>query len=221
MESMSSRANIAEVAPEPGTKRSVGRPRHYDEATERELVFEAAYRVLRDNRDNGLTIADVLAEAGVSTRSFYRHFASKDELLCAMYLRDGERAAERLTARVQSAASPRDAVRKWIDEIFTFHEGPRAERFVVLASITAVHADGAESTAEKARALLIVPLTAAIAAGNADGTFRSTNALGDADLVAAAVFHAAAIVSPHLGQKPAPGAKDEVVDFCFRALGVG
>lgn len=208
------------TAPDTGPKRSVGRPRHYDEATERELVFDAAYRVLRDQRDKGITIADVLAEAGVSTRSFYRHFASKDELLCAMYSRDAVRAAERLTAQVEKASSPTHALQLWIDEMFSFHVGPRAERFMVLASLTAMRADGAETVGEKSRDMLVAPLADAIAAGAADGSFRSVNPQVDADLVAAAVYHAAAFVAPHLGKKPAAGARDDVLSFCRRALGV-
>jgi len=206
--------------PDLGLKRSVGRPRHYDEATERELVFEAAYRVLRDHSDKGLTIADVLSEAGVSTRSFYRHFSSKDELLCAMYYRDAERAAARLTARLADAPTPTDAVRRWIDEIFGFRVGQRAERINVLGSITANRAEGSETIAERSQALLHAPLATAIAAGAAAGTFTSTRPESDAEMIAAVVFHGAGMVFPHLGQTPDPTAREDVVDFCFRALGV-
>jgi AcrR family transcriptional regulator len=203
-----------------GPKRSVGRPRHYDEATERELVVDAAYRVLRDHRDRSLTIADILSAAGVSTRSFYRHFSSKDELLCAMYMRDAERAAVRLTERVAQRTSPREGLEKWIDEIFSFHVGPRAERLSVFSSILVNRAEGSEDVSESGRNLLIVPLIRVIEDGVADGTFRSTDPTVDADLVAAVVFHAAAFVLPHLGRRPTPTARDEALDFCVRALAI-
>jgi AcrR family transcriptional regulator len=41
-------------------------------------------------------VADILNEADLSTRSFYRHFASKDQLLCALFRREAEAAAARL-----------------------------------------------------------------------------------------------------------------------------
>lgn len=207
-------------APDTGQKRSVGRPRHYDEATERELVFDAGYRVLRDHGDTGLTIADVLAEAGVSTRSFYRHFASKDELLCAMFNRDAERSAARLDSRLASATSPLQAVQLWIDGIFGFKVGQRAERLNVLGSLTISRAEGAAAVIERSQTLLIAPLATAIAAGAADGTFTTTQPAADAEMVAAVVFHGAGLVSPHLGTTPHPTARDEVLSFCLRALGV-
>lgn len=213
-------ATTRTTPPVPGPKRSVGRPRHYDEATERELVFDAGYRVLREQGDKGLTIAEVLAEAGVSTRSFYRHFASKDELLCAMFNRDAERSAARLATRLAAATSPLHAVTLWVDEIFGFKVGQRAERLNVLGSLTISRAEGADVVIERSQTLLIAPLSAAIAAGAADGTFTSTQPAVDAEMVAAVVFHGAGLVSPHLGTTPSPTARDEVLAFCLRALGV-
>src|SRR5947199_263952 len=63
-----------------------------DDTEERALV-EAAHRAMRRNGFSGATVADILAEAGLSTRAFYRHFASKDELLLAMYRRDSSAVA--------------------------------------------------------------------------------------------------------------------------------
>ena len=205
---------------EPDTpKRSVGRPRTYDEVTEREIIFKAADRALRDNRDQSLTIADILTAAGVSTRSFYRHFGSKDELLCAMYLRDGERASARLTERLAGAANPREALAFWIDELFSFHIGPRAERMSVMSSVLAIRAEGSEEVHQLARALLLAPLLDVVRAGNADGTFASDHPESDTDFVAAAVFHASGLAGPNIGQRPAAGAAASVLDFCLRALG--
>ena len=124
--------------------RSVGRPRQYDDDVERRLILDAAYEALRDH-GQGFTIANILSTAGVSTRSFYRHFDSKDALLAAMYLRDGQWAADRLAKRLVDAGSPREALEWWIDEIFSFTGSPRrAERVSVLGSLTGLRADGAD-----------------------------------------------------------------------------
>ena len=103
-------ATIESASPAAEGPRPVGRPRHHDDAAERELLIDAAYAVLRD-RGPDFTIADVLAAAGVSTRSFYRQYASKNALLCAMYRRDAEWASTRIAARL-ARAGPRGPERR-------------------------------------------------------------------------------------------------------------
>lgn len=196
-------------------KRSVGRPRQFDDEVERRLLLDAAYAALRD-RGADFTIADILSAAGVSTRSFYRHFDSKDALLHSMYLRDGEWAADRLAKRLADATSPRQSVEWWIDEIYSFTRSPRrAERVSVLGSITGVRANGADEVAAEARELIVGPLRSAIEAGSADGSFTTSDAMAASDLIAVGVLHAAGLAVPYrlLDQ-------DATVAFCLRALGV-
>ncbi|MDO8364744.1 MAG: TetR/AcrR family transcriptional regulator [Actinomycetota bacterium] len=201
-------------------KRAVGRPRHYDEATEREIIVDAAYTVLRDRGDKAMTISDILTSAGVSTRSFYRHFGSKDELLCAMYMRDAERAAERMVRRLARAADPRQAVEMWIDEILSYTQvGRKAERVNVLGSILVNRAEGADDVSARGRALLVTPLAEAIAAGAADGTFTSRNPEADADMVTAVVFNSAGLTWPRDLVTPSADARAAMHEFCLRALG--
>jgi AcrR family transcriptional regulator len=198
-------------------KRPVGRPRQFDDEHERTLIFDAAYAALRDD-GHDFTVATVLQAAGVSTRSFYRHFDSKDALLCAMYLRDAEWAATRLAKRLDGASSPTQAIELWIDEIFAFRSNARrAERVAVLGSIAGARAEGAEDVAVLARKLLTESLGVAIAAGAATGVFR-LDVVGGPDvateLVAAVTMHAA-------GLGPGIGQLDRVATtaFCLRALG--
>lgn len=61
-----------------------------------------------------LGVATVLRRAGVSTRAFYRHFASKDELTAAVFLEAARDEAERLQAKM-SGVDPVHAVAAWID----------------------------------------------------------------------------------------------------------
>jgi AcrR family transcriptional regulator len=195
-------------------KRSVGRPRHFDDQDERQLLLDAAYTALREH---GLqfTIANILANAGVSTRSFYRHFDSRDALLNAMYLRDAEWAAERLTKRLANAGSPGTAVEWWIDEVFAFTGSPRrAERVRLLGSIMGVHADGADDLVDRARQILVESLHHAIAAGVADGSFAVSDTATAADLVAVVALHSAGLAAPHR-----PLDQPQTLAFCMRALG--
>ena len=175
-------------------KRPVGRPRQFDDDAERGLIFDAAYTALRD-RSQDFTVADILAAAGVSTRSFYRHFESKDALLCAMYRRDAEWAAERLNKRLADVTSPVEAVTWWIDEIFGLvRNARRAERVAVLGSITGSRTDGAEVV-----------------------EFTIGDPISAADLVAAVGLHAAGLAVPYRN----PDVHDQATTtaFCLAALG--
>lgn len=195
-------------------KRSVGRPRQFDDGAERRLILDAAYACLRDHGPD-FTIANILTNAGVSTRSFYRHFDSKDALIHAMYLRDGEWAAERLTKRLADASSPREAVEWWIDEIFSFTRSPRrAERVTLLGSIVGVRAEGSDAVTARAREILVESLRAAVEAGVADGSFTASDTATATDLVAVAALHAAGLAVPHRRLD-----QSQTVEFCMRALG--
>jgi AcrR family transcriptional regulator len=57
---------------------SVGRPRRFEPQDELRLLFEATLAVMQRNGYADVAVADILAEAGMSTRSFYRHSESKD-----------------------------------------------------------------------------------------------------------------------------------------------
>ena len=198
-------------------KRPVGRPRQFDDAHERTLILEAAYSALRD-LGHEFTVASILAQAGVSTRSFYRHFESKDALLCAMYLRDAEWASARLAKRLADADDPPDAVRRWVDEVFAFRRNARrAERVAVLGSIAGSRAEGAELVAARSREMLTESLRSAIADGAGDGSFTVDSADLAADLVAAAVLHAAGLATP--GSVTSAAEQQATTAFCLRALG--
>ena len=183
--------------PQPGTDELAqpvtrpGRPRRYDPAEERSLLLDAAFAVLRTRGWASVTVADILGEAGLATRSFYRHFASKDELLRALVRRDAERFASAVTARVEAAPTPAAALELWLDEILGFgYDRPRAQRAAVLRAATA---GGTLAADELRRALLLLqaPLAATLAAGAADGSFPRAEPEGDAGLISAMAWDTA------------------------------
>lgn len=198
------------------TKRPVGRPRQHDDESERQLIFDAAYAALRD-RGHDFTVAHILAAAGVATRSFYRHFESKDALLREMYLRDAEWASQRLTKRLAEAPTPVVAVESWIDEIFAFTgNARRAERVAVLGSIAGNRGESGDGVVMEARALLVASLLAAIEAGIDTGAFHVSYADIAAELVAAASLDAAGLADPIRRRVLDQQATTE---FCLQALG--
>jgi AcrR family transcriptional regulator len=82
---------------------------------QRELM-DAGLAVLRRSGSDGCTVAGVLAEAGLSTRAFYRHFASKDALILAIYKRDSLASCAKLRDRIRATTTARAALEVWIDE---------------------------------------------------------------------------------------------------------
>ena len=94
------------------------RARYTDEVAN---ILEAAYRVIESSDSTDPSLRAILAEAGISTPVFYRHFASKDDLLVAL-LDDGRRRlADYLKVRIDKAnkadkaGGPEGQVRAWID----------------------------------------------------------------------------------------------------------
>ena len=101
-------------APCPRQRRrsGAGRPRRFESEDELRILLDAALVVMERNGYADAAVADILREADLSTRSFYRHFESKDQLLCALFRREADAAAARLRAKVDAAATPRAALRR-------------------------------------------------------------------------------------------------------------
>ncbi len=79
-------------------------------ADQRERLYEATISAVNERGFVATTISDLVANAGVSRRSFYEHFENKEECLLATY----DALIGRLTARIAQAYDPED---EWIDQI--------------------------------------------------------------------------------------------------------
>lgn len=204
------------------TRRGAGRPRRLAADDEERQIFEAALAVLRRNDYQDVTVADILTEAGMSTRSFYRHFGSKDELICALYRRDAARAVERLEAKVATAADPREAFEVWVDEILSFgFEPARASRVSLLGSASVLRAEGVADEAARAGELLTRSLVDILQRGHAEQVFATPDPVTDAVMVQAIVWAAAGLARSSATHRSRADARRAVLSFCFRALGVG
>jgi AcrR family transcriptional regulator len=207
------------VAAGPVTR--AGRPRRFEEQEELRRLLDAALAVMERNGYADAAVADILREADLSTRSFYRHFESKDQLLCALYRREAEAASARLTARVAAAGSARAALTAWIDEILSFGQHrAKAARVAVLGSPGAMRAEGYAEETRHAAALLMAPLQALLAAGAADGTFPLADPAADAPLIQSVVWAAAGLGPARARTVSVAAAARQVHAFCERALGV-
>ena len=65
-------------------------------ADDRQGIIDAAYGCLYEPHSGPIPVAAILERAGLSTRAFYRHFSSKDELFLAMLRQEADALAGRL-----------------------------------------------------------------------------------------------------------------------------
>ncbi len=110
---------------------------------ERDLIMRTAYELIQRDGSKETSVHDVLREAGLSTRAFYRHFRSKDELVLEMYRVDCDRVTALLDAAVSAAPTPLAALEAWIDQsLAVVYDARRLRHAVVLSSAEVASADG-------------------------------------------------------------------------------
>ncbi|MFZ0251144.1 MAG: TetR/AcrR family transcriptional regulator [Acidimicrobiales bacterium] len=197
-----------------------GRPRRFEAEDELRLLLDAALLVMERNGYTDAAVADILREADLSTRSFYRHFESKDQLLCALFRREADAAAARLRASVDAAGTPPQALHAWIDDVLSFgHHRARAARISVLGSPGAMKADGYAEEMRHASEVLTAPLVALLQRGVADGSLPLADPAADAPLIQSVVWAAAGLNQARAGVASVSDAARQVHSFCERALG--
>jgi AcrR family transcriptional regulator len=198
-----------------------GRPRRFEAGDELRILLNAALVVMERNGYTDAAVADILDEADLSTRSFYRHFESKDQLLCALFRREADAAAARLRAKVDATRNPREALRGWIDEILSFgHDRANAARISVLGSPGAMRAEGYAEEMNHAARILTAPLEDLLRRGATDGSFPDVNPAADAPLIQSVVWAAAGLNPARDTPSSRVEAAHHVRSFCERALGV-
>lgn len=184
-----------------------------------QLLVAAGRKLLHRDGAADMTIADVLTEAGLSTRAFYRHFASKSDLLLAIYDNEVDRYTPRLQRRLDAATTARAALEAWIDELLAAGFEPRrGER--TRAMFTWAIPLQQEFPVEFAavRAALTGPLEAVLEAGRADGSFPDAEPPRHAQFIRALTWQ---LVEERLSGAAidVAEARDEVLRFCLPALG--
>jgi AcrR family transcriptional regulator len=182
-------------------------------------LVEAALTVLRRQGAAGLTVAEVLAEAGLSTRAFYRHFASKDELLVALFDADTEVVAARVDTAIDSTSDPEAALEVWIDQQLALAYAPRRSKRtqVLWAEGQRLQYEFPEEFA-RIEARVLAPLERVLEAGRTDGSFPTTEPARDARSIHAVTW---ALVEARLSGDGTDlaTARAHVLRFCLPALG--
>ncbi|BBZ59183.1 TetR/AcrR family transcriptional regulator [Mycolicibacterium monacense] len=139
---------------------------------ERDAILRAAYRLISHGSTTGTTsIENILRAAGVNRRIFYRHFASKDDLIIAMQEWAGDLILADLRIAVAAADTPAAAITAWIEDYLSI--GWQEARFrdaLAFMSTEVTGAPGIAAALEATYARHREPLAAALAAGLADGS---------------------------------------------------
>jgi len=191
------------------------------ERSEREVeaLIAAALRVMRRKGSARATVADVLAEAGLGTRAFYRHFRSKDELFLAVFERDSRAASQRMAQHLDALRGPRERLVAWLDEVLSLaYERPRARRTHLL-----VHEAGELRSGHPAEFLEIAqsvcePLVRILEDGREQGVFPAAEPELDARSIHALAWNLVEMQLAAAGLPDAVRAREHVLRFCLPAL---
>ena len=148
---------------------------------ERAKLMDAALKVMKLNGFQGASVQDVLDEAGLSTRAFYRQFRSKDDLLLAMFRTASARDVEAVVKRSSSQGTPFERLHAWIDEMMAIAFDRRRLSRMVMFNVSARQAVGFDDECDYMRERFTEPLVEALHAGLEDGTFPFAHPEDDAN----------------------------------------
>ncbi|MEZ0342297.1 TetR/AcrR family transcriptional regulator [Mycobacterium sp. pV006] len=187
---------------------------------ERAAIIDAAYRCVAEAGDEPVRMSTILANAGVSSRAFYRHFSSKDDLLlalvaqeCDLLAADLDRIADRDTD------SPADQLAAWLATMFEVSPEPRHRlRFAALDSDEVRAAAGYRDVRERCFAARERSLARILTRGRLEGSLPSTDPEIDAMAISALVSRVL------VGQRTVDAeaftrARIQVTEFASRAVG--
>jgi len=133
----------------------------------------AANDLVRETNRTDFTVQQIVERSKMSLRSFYQHFASKDELLLALFEEAIRQATARLRLRVDAFNDPADRLRAYIVGFYDMKDEDPTNQ--TNRAFTIYHLRLAEShPAEFAHAIapLVDLLLEIIEAGIAAGQFR-------------------------------------------------
>ncbi|MGO9252734.1 MAG: TetR/AcrR family transcriptional regulator [Mycobacterium sp.] len=201
----------------PRTRR---RDKQDPDPTVRREILSGASKTLREQGVRGVSIAAILERTGLGTRAFYRHFASKDELVAAVFLDMARVEERRLRRRMASATTEIDAVAAWVDGRLdlAFNANIRSDlRRVSLEAQSQMFAS--PNLVQPAYAELLKPLSEVLQRGLQHGVFHDIDPVTDAQVV-----HAVVWAGIERQWRTADCDRDDIrrraLRFCLRGLGV-
>jgi AcrR family transcriptional regulator len=182
------------------------------------MFIAAAVDLLRTTGKADFTVQEVVDRAGLSLRSFYQHFASKDDLLLALVEESVQLHLAGVRQRVDAETTPRDRFEALVRAMFgTAETDDPASRGMVLFQwhLAATRTDEFATTV----APYVDTVAEVLTPGVADGTFRDDLPVR---VLAELVTHTLISILDRrvLGADPRPGAvmPDELVCWCLSGV---
>lgn len=151
---------------------------------EHEALLRAARRVFVRRGYLQTRVEDILQEAGISTRAFYRFHAGKGELFLELFDRANRAAMRRLGQRVEQHREPAAQLDAYVAATLDLAYEPRLRRETVLfaevpGELVAAHAPEVAACREQ----LVSVLREIVARGAASGAFADAEPEADAWLL--------------------------------------
>lgn len=186
----------------------------------RQTIVAAASAAVREQGVRGLSVAAVLDRAELSTRAFYRHFDSKDQLVAVVFLEMAFAEKRRLQRKMAKATNPVEAVVAWIDGRLdlAFDENIKSDlRRLSLEAQSQMFA-GPELIQPPYEAML-KPLIEQLDIGLRRGVFHDVDPVTEAQSIQGAVW---ASTERHwaAGDCARTDVRRQALRFCLRGLGV-
>jgi AcrR family transcriptional regulator len=186
----------------------------------RRVIVTATSEIVREQGVRGLSVAAVLERAELSTRAFYRHFGSKDELVAAVFHEMAYAEERRLRRRMAKAATPVEAVAAWIDGRLdlAFDEKIKSDlRRLSLEAQSQMFA--APELIQPAYEEMLKPLIEQLHRGLILGVFHDIDPVTDAQAIQGVVW-ASTERQWAAGDCQRAEVRQRAVRFCLRGLGV-
>jgi TetR/AcrR family transcriptional regulator len=181
-------------------------------------MLDAALRLIREKGDDSFTTQELVKEAGVALQTFYRYFASKDELLLAVIADAMADACVQWEAAAAELPDPLARLRFYITaviEVLDSEGGEGGTAKFVVSTRWRLHRIFPNELAEAEKPLAELMLTE-INAATAAGLLNPTNPEWDAWFIVElvrAVYHFYAYAPRE------PDAHERLWEFCLAALG--
>ncbi|MCV7368558.1 TetR family transcriptional regulator [Mycolicibacterium duvalii] len=182
--------------------------------------MEAAYRCLAQPHDRPIRMSTILGRSGLSSRAFYRHFSSKDDLFLALLQQECDALTARLDRIVEDGVgSPADQLSSWIATMFDAVADPqRLMHFAVADSDEVRAAKGYREARERFHDERERSLAEILSRGRRDGTLPLADPGIDALAISALVSRV--ITGQKVEDRQAfAHARTRVTEFALRAVG--
>lgn len=190
-------------------------------AAERRQLLTAAMEVLRRSGWWGFKVESVLRQAGLSTRSFYRHFEKKSDLLLALLEFELGGASINLRRVTAAADSPSDKVRAFVGALIDMaYRDDLAKPSSLYASHWRELLPEYPMAIDRCTQRMIAPLVEALTEGQARGELDSADPVADAWAIFYLAAGPTADQAARGGGIPREDLEHFVMPFITRAIGL-